>query len=316
MSKVTDQVIQERVLRAAGGLPMYVLADDVTTLRKSIQDKLAGSHTATVEYVVIKLSSAIEQLGRALVKELIDKGIASNKAVNSILKGVTIDLDIARSIVENRYSIGDIASVTMNVSRVDQFMSPIEALDPDFRDDLSTIAELWTEDASNERAPIIHNLDELLKILANMFAVRNSVVHDWSRLDSAGRYTIDEYFDAVLSLIEASGWIVIKRTDGTQARTQTQMNLSAHEKASEADKNLCFSFVRLVDVASLQEELQNELIESARNFFHHHSVAASIWCAGGSMSGAVYALRRAELADKYAAELDDLTATIEHIFQG
>ena len=305
MGKLTPEELLSRKDRAAPisdvDLPRQLAAELYDDLFLRSHQNFSWEMRA--EYFCIKLVSLLEQFTRKLVSDLIDEGDVEDEGVEKVLNRLSVNWGVVRGIVGKEFSLGEVAALTLNVSRLSDFFAVVEPLVPGLKNRLETVTELWSDIPSDRR--IIDSVDDNLKVIANLFEARNAIVHDLGSPILAMEYDVDEYYVNVDSFMTAGMWILTALTTGPVPRTQEEMNRRKQIELNSVRERFDDTLERYCAASRMSQAQGQELrLEIVQLLEKQASIDAS-FAGGGSTQPLISAQFLIELLSAYTTHFEE-----------
>ena len=131
------------------------------------------------DFFVMRLVTFIEVFFRDMVREIVDRGPPYIDRAEKLAKGTRIDFLFALSLHGRTISIGDIVAHSLPANRIEQIVSALNELIPDYRKKLGDAHDRWAEEIEGEAPhPIISNTEKMFADLNELLEVRHIVTHE------------------------------------------------------------------------------------------------------------------------------------------
>lgn len=210
-----------------------------------------------IEFIPIRIVTALEVFTRECVAELIDSGEPYISRARDIVKNLKFDFEITRSLVDKRVSFGELASHVMSFNSISDIDFVLSVLtDTPFDKLLESVTKRWNVEILGEPAdPIVSDVPALRASIQRIFEVRHVLVHEMPELEPFSKYEIEKFIESGLNFTEALGEVVGTLIHGQYPLTQLEMNEQAQESANIADEKLAI-FLNKIDPGKRAKRFQ------------------------------------------------------------
>lgn len=205
------------------------LVDQIDALRANANPVTELSQTF-VEFIPIRLVTTLEVYLRGVIAELINGREEYFERGERLAKGVKIDLAFAAHVDRRELTIGDFVAHAVSLNSVDSVLNVLDTLLGSFTSKLKVSHPRWSEEADDwPLPPIIEDYDTMVAALARLYEVRHVLTHELPQIPVLDPEEVEDLAAAAKMFIGATDWVVIEALHGAIPRTQTTMNISAHE---------------------------------------------------------------------------------------
>ncbi len=234
-----DRVAEISEIRSRKGKygSKYRAEETISSLHRRLSSTEAN---VEIEYVPIRLVTAIEVFIRECVANLVDFGEPYTTRVKSISKNFKFDFELTKSIVEKRVSFGELISHIIAVNSI----SDIDALLSDLTNSnlvelLSGVTDRWNVEVLRDPPePIIDDVDAIKATLQRLFEVRHVLVHELPEQPPCDDVEVRAFVSATSAFTAALREVVDTLIYGRYALTQLEMNEEAKVSAENVDISL------------------------------------------------------------------------------
>lgn len=242
-----DRVAEISAIRSRKGKygSKYRAEETISSLhRKMIQEQ----SPVELEYVPIRLVTALEVFVRECVADLIDSGEPYTSKISHIARNFKFDFELTRSIVDKKVSFGELISHVISVNSISDIDSLISGLtDRNLIDLLEGVADRWSVEVLGESPhPIIDDVAAAKSTLQRLFEVRHVLVHELPEQPPCSDAVIRDFVISTSAFTVALREVVDTLIHGQYALTQLEMNEEAKVAAEDADRLLA-SRIQMID---------------------------------------------------------------------
>ena len=170
------------------------------------------------EYLIIRGVSYLEQTIRTVVAQTIDNGLVEASTIAQFMKSYMPTWDVVRSVAEKRYLIGEACATSFTISTLEDFLGAGSRLHGNFRTALEKTTILFHADPRTSGSLVLSDPRLTFAVLADLYKLRNEVIHGYGDIGGAARFQIEAYFEAVQGTMKACNWFLLaKNLDGVIA---------------------------------------------------------------------------------------------------
>jgi len=265
-----------------------------------------GAQCILVDFYPMRLVTILEVLFRETVREIVDSDPAMLERAAKLASWIKIDLLFAANLYGQKLSVGDLIAHSLPANSLDQIVSALETLLPGFRAGLSTVVDrVAVEIEGRPAAPIIDNLDNVMRYLSRLFIVRHVLTHERSADKCYEVEEIEQFIAATRKFVTACNEYVRLELYGNVPLTQTDINQQAGEELEKAKARMQSLYDQLVDRGVFSNA---ELLEEAQRlwelFAEGEANLEASQVEGGSMYPTIWASAMQRLVEDRVRTLD------------
>lgn len=191
------------------------------------------------DFIPLRLSTIIEVFVREVVRELVDFGQPYYGKAQKFTKDVKFDFLFQEHGSKQAFSIGDFVAHAVSASSVENILSTLTELLPDFLGKMKKSHPRWTEEKADwPLKAIITDWDLTIQNLKRMLEVRHIIAHELPEGEFYNKDEISDFISATRDFIEACDWVVVDCLQGSTPKTQIRMNYSAGEELEQREGEL------------------------------------------------------------------------------
>lgn len=244
---VRDRIAEIGEIRSRKGKygSKYRAEQTITSCHRKVFD---GDPATDLEYIPIRLVTALEVFIRECVADLVDSGEPYISRIKSLVKILRFDFELTKSLIDKKVSFGELISHVISVNSISDIDSIVSELtDSTLTNFLDGVTERWNVEVLGEPpVPIIPDVNAVKATLQRLFEVRHVLVHELPEQPPFQDAEARDFAAASLDFTRAMREKVDMLIFGRYALTQLEMNEEAKVSAETTDKILS-SRLQMID---------------------------------------------------------------------
>jgi hypothetical protein len=202
-----------------------------------------GAYGILADFYPMRLVTILEVFFRETVRNILDSDPSRLERAAKLASGLKYDFLFAANLYGQKLSVGDLVAHSLPANSIDQMVSSLEDLLPGFREGLPVVVDRWAvEIEGHPKAPIIDNLDNVMKHLSRLFFVRHVLTHERPAEQCYEVGEVEHFIGAARKFAVACDEYVNHELYGQVPLTQADMNRhegEALDKDAEPLRSSC-----------------------------------------------------------------------------
>ena len=267
-----------------------------------------------LRYYPIALVACVESYFRLAVKELVDSGSPFLENARDLLPKNGIDFDILLGLHGHAVTIGEVIAHQLHMSNFGRILATMKRLmGLDFPKRIADVQSRWKVEVLGEpKQPIIRNVDETFKWVAEAFELRHVFCHEIATAIDTGPQEIDQCLTHMSLFLEASDELISNTLFPDAPLTQTDMNLSTYRDYERERERLDSAVKAILPILSAKQRASFDEANQAWDAFFKASVdVEALTYEGGSIRPTIANLAGTQLVSDRQAQLARLVDSLQ-----
>lgn len=201
------------------------------------------------DFYIIRAVTCLEVFTRGQIAELIDHAKQYTDKAVDLSRNFKMDFALVRDVQGRAITLGDIVAHSVPVNYFGQIITYFEILlGKPLRPLLSNAIDRWQVEVMKQPSkPIIADMDALTRCLTRLFEIRHILCHEIPSSHTYAINEISEFLDCALKFADALEEVLQFEKFGLTPLTQTEMNVSSHERLLSTEEKLTRLLLEITD---------------------------------------------------------------------